>query len=103
MPSPSPSGRKGAALDDEPFMLKSLAKSPPPDGADSNNWHRYVITQGQNTIVGHVQGSHAAAQRAVSEIIDRLNERRRGKTGRVHLSPGRKKKGATPPPSEEEI
>lgn len=103
MPSASPSTRKPGGLDDEPFMLKSLAKSQPPEGADSANWHRYVITQGQNTIVGHVQGSHAAAQRAVAEIIDRLNERRRGKTGRVHLSPGRKKKGATPPPSEEEL
>ena len=34
------------------------------------------------------------------EIIERLNERRRGKTGRVQLSPGRKKKGATPPPDD---
>lgn len=103
MPSATPSSRKGIALEDEPFTLKSLAKSQPPEGVDSSNWHRYVITQGQNTIVGHVQGSHAAAQRAVTEIIDRLNERRRGKTGRVHLSPGRKKKGATPPPNEEDI
>lgn len=101
MPSASPSSRKVPGLEDEPFTLKSLAKSPPPEGVDSTNWHRYVITQGQNTIVGHVQGSHAAAQRAVNEIIDRLNERRRGKTGRVHLSPGRKKKSATPPPEDD--
>ena len=43
------------------------------------------------------KGTKAAAERAVLEIIDRLNERRRGKTGRVQLSPGRKKKGAVPP------
>ncbi|MCL4721729.1 MAG: hypothetical protein KJ041_07190 [Gammaproteobacteria bacterium] len=88
-------------LDDEPFALKSLAKSSPPDGVDTSNWHRYVITQGRNTIVGMLQGSHASAERSVLEIIDRLNERRRGKTGRVQLSPGRKKKGATPPPAED--
>jgi hypothetical protein len=43
-----------------------------------------------------MQGSHASAERSVKEIVQRLNERRSGKTGRVHLSPGRKKKGTTP-------
>jgi len=46
--------------------------------------------------VGQLQGTKASTERAVLEIIERLNERRRGKTGRVQLSPGRKKKG-TPP------
>ena len=92
---------KVSALERDPFALKSLAKSEPPHGVDTANWHRYVITQGHNTIVGLVQGTHAGAERAVHEIIERLNERRRGKTGRVQLSPGRKKKGATPPPPED--
>jgi hypothetical protein len=100
MPATSQSARRIATLEDEPFTLKSLNKAPAPEGADSTNWHRYVITQGHNTIVGHMQGSHAAAERSVNEIIERLNERRRGKTGRVHLSPGRKKKGTAPPPDE---
>lgn len=83
-------------LDAEPFALKSISKSPPPEGVDTENWHRYVIIQGKNTIVGQLQGTKASTERAVLEIVDRLNERRRGKTGRVQLSPGRKKKG-TPP------
>jgi hypothetical protein len=93
--------RKPNPLDDDPFTLKSIAKSEPPVGVDSENWHRYVITQGHNTIVGQLQGSKANTERAVLEIVERLNERRRGKTGRVQLSPGRKKKGATPPPAED--
>ncbi len=83
-------------LDAEPFALKSITKSAPPEGVDTENWHRYVIIQGKNTIVGQLQGTKASTERAVLEIIERLNERRRGKTGRVQLSPGRKKKG-TPP------
>ena len=97
MASPSASARKSNPLDDEPFTLKSIGKSEAPEGADTSNWHRYVITQGHNTIVGQLQGTRASAERAVHEIIDRLNERRRGKTGRVQLSPGRKKKGSVPP------
>ena len=93
--------RKPNPLDDDPFTLKSITKSEPPVGVDTENWHRYVITQGHNTIVGQLQGSKAVTERAVLEIIERLNERRRGKTGRVQLSPGRKKKGATPPPSDD--
>lgn len=93
--------RKPNPLDDDPFTLKSISKSEPPVGVDSENWHRYVITQGHNTIVGQLQGSKANTERAVLEIVERLNERRRGKTGRVQLSPGRKKKGATPPPAED--
>jgi hypothetical protein len=93
--------RKPNPLDDDPFTLKSISKSEPPAGVDSENWHRYVITQGHNTIVGQLQGSKANTERAVLEIVERLNERRRGKTGRVQLSPGRKKKGATPPPAED--
>lgn len=87
-------------LDLDPFTLKSVTKSEAPAGADSDNWHRYVIVQGKNTIVGQLQGSKVGTELAVLEIIERLNERRRGKTGRVQLSPGRKKKGATPPPED---
>lgn len=93
--------RRPNPLDDDPFTLKSITKSEPPTGVDSQNWHRYIITQGHNTIVGQLQGSKVNTERAVLEIVDRLNERRRGKTGRVQLSPGRKKKGATPPPADD--
>lgn len=101
MASSSNAARKPNPLDAEPFALKSINKSPPPEGVDTQNWHRYVIVQGHNTIVGQLQGSKSTAEKAVNEIIERLNERRRGKTGRVQLSPGRKKKG-TPPPSSDD-
>lgn len=96
VPSSAPA-RKPNPLDDSPFTLKSITKSEPPAGGDNDNWYRYVITQGANTIVGQMQGSRAASERAVQEIIDRLNERRRSKSGRVQLSPGRKKKGTVAP------
>ncbi len=40
----------------EPFKLKSIRTERPPAGVEGIGWHRYVITQGDNTIVGHRQG-----------------------------------------------
>lgn len=57
-------------------------------------WHCYVIEQGKNSIRGYRQGSMDSVTRAVEEIVFRLNERQRGKFGRVHLtmsSPSNKK------------
>ena len=62
----------------EPFTLKSIRKEQPPAGAEGLGWHRYVITQGGNTIVGHRQGSTNSVTIAVKDIVLRLNERRAG-------------------------
>ena len=58
------------------FKLKSIRKEQPPAGAEGVGWHRYVITQGGNTIVGHRQGSTSSVTMAVEDIVLRLNERR---------------------------
>lgn len=76
---------------DEPFELDSITRSEPPDGGAATNWHRYVITQGRNRIVGHLQGPQASIQRTVKDIVQRLNERRMGRTGRTPQASGRKK------------
>ena len=62
----------------EPFKLKSIRKEQSPAGAEGIGWHRYVITQGDNTIVGHRQGSISSVRRAVEEIVVHLDERRVG-------------------------
>ena len=49
-------------------------------------WQCYIIQQGENRIRGYQQGSIQAVRRAVEEIVVRLNERRYGKRGRVHLA-----------------
>lgn len=69
----------------EPFTLTSILKERPLTGTDGSDWHRYVITQGGNTIVGHRQGSTSSVRLAVEEIVERLNERRLAKQSRVHL------------------
>ena len=77
----------------EPFKLTSIVKEEPPTGTEGVGWHRYVINQGgENTIVGHTQGSANSVGLAVEEILVSLNERRRGNFGRVHLIPGPKKR-----------
>ncbi len=70
----------------KPFKLTSIRKERPPAGAEGIDWHRYVITQGSNTIVGHRQGSTSSVRLAVEEIIVHLNERRVGKLSRAIVS-----------------
>jgi hypothetical protein len=76
---------------DHPFEVSSITRADAPEGAASANWYRYEIFQGANAIVGHREGSLQAVTQAVAEIVIRLNERRLGKAGRVHLTPGPKK------------
>jgi hypothetical protein len=74
------------------YRIDSLAKTKAPAGANGKDWYRYVIIQGENTIVGHRQGSQRAVKEAVNDLVTRLNERRSGKPGRVHLTSSSKKK-----------
>ncbi len=60
----------------EPFKLRSIRKEQSPAGAEGIEWHFYVITQGDNTIVGHRQGSTRTVTLAIEEIVLHLNERR---------------------------
>ncbi len=69
----------------ESFKLKSIREEQPPAGAEGVGWHRYVITQGGNTIVGHRQGSTSSVTMAVEDIVLRLNERRVGSFSRAFL------------------
>jgi hypothetical protein len=80
-----------AARQDHPFQVSSITRADAPEGAVSADWYRYEIAQGPNAIVGHREGSLSAVTQAVADIVIRLNERRLGKAGRVHLTPGPKK------------
>jgi len=60
------------------YKLKSLRTERPPAGAEGVGWHRYVITYGDNTIVGHRQGDTRSVTLAIEEIVLHLNKRRVG-------------------------
>ena len=79
----------------DPFELTSILEAEPPTGAEGNDWHRYVITQGDSTIVGYRQGTQRGVKLAVEEIVVQLNERRLGTRGRVHLIPSPKKRAGS--------
>jgi hypothetical protein len=78
----------------QPYEIVSVRRAEPPPGADGADWHRYIITQGTNTISGCRQGNLKTVTWAVEEIVAQLNERRLGKRGRVHLVMTPKKKRA---------
>ena len=62
-----------------PYKVDSIAKTPAPAGADGV-WHSYVISQGANTIAGVRSGTQAEVATQLHDMIERLNERRAGKT-----------------------
>ena len=80
----------------EPYKLKSILEEEAPTGTEGIGWHRYVITQGKNTITGHRQGNLESVTVAIKEIVVQLNERRRPKTGRVQLTMSPRRKSVLP-------
>jgi hypothetical protein len=74
------------------YEMVSVRRAEPPTGTEGANWHRYVIAfGGTNSIEGCRQGNLKVVTGAVEEIVARLNERHKGKHGRVHLVPTPKK------------
>ena len=74
-----------ALVDDQAYEVISIKPTEPPGKMEGGNWHCYVIGQGDNTIFGYRQGSLKSVTSSVEEIVLRLNERRMGRRGRVHL------------------
>lgn len=70
---------------DEDYEIVSVEPADPPRGMVGTGWHCYIIGQGKNTIRGYQRGSRKAVAESAQEIVMRLNERRYGKRGRVHL------------------
>ena len=69
----------------EDYEILSVEPAEAPCNLDGANWYRYVIVQGDNKISGYRQGNLHSITRSVEEIVLRLNERRIGKGGRVHI------------------
>ncbi len=76
MSTPKPSKYLSQEL---PFKLESLVATATPEGS-AGDWYRYVISQGANQITGVRSGTKAAVQSEVNDMVERLNERREGKT-----------------------
>jgi hypothetical protein len=62
-----------------PFKVDSISKTPAPNGTEGI-WHSYVISQGPNTIAGIRTGTQAEVTVLLQEMVERLNERRAGRT-----------------------
>ena len=83
-------------MNDERYEIVSIEPTEPPGDVAGTGWQCYIIQQGQNRIRGYQQGSARAVTQAVEEIVARLNERRNGKRGRVHLTMPAQGKGKKP-------
>jgi hypothetical protein len=57
-----------------PFRIDTIQEIDAPAGCDGI-WQRYVISQGSNTIVGMRSGAQSDVNRALCDIVERLNVR----------------------------
>lgn len=73
----------------DPFEIVSIRSVAAPGGTVGNDWYRYEISQGDNTIVGYRAGGIDKVTDAVKLIVVRLNERRLQSRGRVHVVLGK--------------
>ena len=70
--------------DDIPIVRKlyeiiSILKTEAPPGAEGDDWYRYEIAHGTNSISGYKQGSLEDVTEAMKENVVQLNERQFGK------------------------
>ena len=77
-------------VNQEPYKLKSVVASDPPPGVDGNNWFHYSIAQGKNVIKGYRQGQLESIYNDLTENVEALNARQKGKCGRVDLIASKK-------------
>ena len=73
-------------MNTQDYEIISVEPAEPPGDMVGTDWYCYVIEQGKNTIRGYQRGNIKAVRQAVEEIVVRLNGRRYGKSGRVHLT-----------------
>lgn len=64
---------------ESPFKIDTIARTSAPNGT-AGAWHRYVISQGPNTIAGIRTGTEAEVTMQLQEMVERLNDRRAGRT-----------------------
>jgi len=58
------------------YEIVSIQRAESPPGAESSNWHGYVIAfAGTKTVHGCRQGSLKEVTSAVEELVEQLNER----------------------------
>lgn len=69
----------------DPYVVVSVRSVPAPAGTTGASWHRYEISQGENRIVGYRAGDISDVTAAIDTIVQRLNERRRHRRGRVQV------------------
>lgn len=73
-PAPNPDLNREAE-----YRVESIARTATPAGLEGT-WYQYVIAQGTNMIKGMRCGDKAQVDGEVRDMVERLNERRVGKT-----------------------
>lgn len=79
LPMSRPAIAATEANHETPFRVESIVKAATPDGA-AGTWFKYIISQGTNQITGIRCGEQAEVNHLVGQMVERLNERRAGKT-----------------------
>ena len=73
------------------YEIKSILKADPPAGAEGDDWYRYEIAHGTNSISGYKQGTLEEVTEAMEENVVQLNERQFGKKAMASKKVGEQK------------
>ncbi len=77
------------------FTVASVERSKLPEAGEQEQWWKYVLTDGNSTIVGQRKGSLKEVKAHAADCVEKLNARRLGKSAIRPSSPrgnGAKKK-----------
>lgn len=64
-----------AVSDDKAYQVVAVEKIETPVGMDGENWYRYVIEFGNDTIVGNRRGTHTQVMQHANECAKSLSSR----------------------------
>lgn len=57
------------------YKVKSIEKITPPEGANSQRWYKFIISNSYNTITSVRSGTEKEIRQFASETSKRLNEK----------------------------
>ena len=86
---------KHAAPTNNQFSVVSVEKTAAPDGADGDNWYKYIVARDNSEIVGNMRGSLQQVTKYAKEFVENLNTRASMPKGRSTWAPSPSQK--TPP------
>jgi hypothetical protein len=78
---------KQTAPGENQFKVLSVEKTAAPNGAEGDNWYKYIVARENSEIVGNMRGSLQQVTKYAKEFVENLNTRASMPKGRSTWAP----------------